>query len=145
MIRYTLRCDEGHAFDSWFASAAAFDALERAGHLSCAVCGTGQVAKTLMAPRVASGGEDRPPARPERPLSEPRSDAERAVAELRRKVEKDSDYVGRDFARRARAMHDGSETPRSIWGEARLDQARALAEDGVPVMPLPFAPRKKLT
>ena len=70
---------------------------------------------------------------------------ERAVEELRQKVEANSDYVGKDFAKEARAMHDGEKPERAIYGEARLDQAKALAEDGVPVMPLPFRPKKKLT
>ena len=35
MIRYNLKCDQGHAFDSWFASASAFDSLAGAGHLAC--------------------------------------------------------------------------------------------------------------
>ncbi|HAC48262.1 MAG TPA: DUF1178 domain-containing protein, partial [Sulfitobacter sp.] len=54
MIRYALKCEAGHGFDSWFQSAAAFDSLARGGHLSCAVCGSAEVRKSLMAPRVTS-------------------------------------------------------------------------------------------
>ena len=63
MIRYALKCEAGHGFESWFQSAAAFDSLARAGHLSCAVCGSTEVSKSLMAPRVTSGGSA--PAAPE--------------------------------------------------------------------------------
>lgn len=142
MISYTLKCDQGHDFDSWFQSASAYDALEKAGHLSCAVCGSGAVKKAVMAPRVSTGGQDiaAPVA-----LSAPGSDAEKALAEMRRKVEENSDYVGDKFVDEARAMHLGDKPERSIYGEANLHEAKALAEDGVPVMPLPFTPKKKLS
>lgn len=152
MISYTLKCKDGHSFDSWFASADAFDALERSGHLSCVICGSAEVKKSLMAPQVrtAKKAAQSPDAGAASNasvpvLSNPQSDVERAVQELRQKVEANSDYVGKDFAAEARAMHDGEKPGRAIYGEARLDQAKALAEDGVPVMPLPFRPKQKLT
>ena len=142
MISYTLKCEEGHQFDSWFASASAYDALEKAGHLNCAICGSAKVTKSLMAPRVSTAEADDAPV-PVR--SNPQSDVEKAVEELRQKVEANSDYVGADFADQARAMHEGTAPERSIYGEARADQAKKLVEDGVPVVPLPFTPKQKLT
>jgi hypothetical protein len=144
MISYKLRCEDGHDFDSWFQSAQAYEALSAAGHLSCAVCGSTAVEKSLMAPRLAKA-EAQPRAAAPMALSAPGSDAEKALAELRRKVEENSDYVGNRFAAEARAMHLGDMPERSIYGEAGLEEARALAEDGVPVMPLPFKPRNKLS
>lgn len=136
MIRYSLTCAEGHRFDSWFASAEAYDGLASAGHLSCTVCGSGSVEKALMAPSVAAekGG---------RSLSAPASPAEQALADLRRHVEETSEYVGMSFAREARAIHQGEAPERPIYGEARADEARKLIEDGVPVAPLPFRPGSK--
>lgn len=153
MIRYALKCEAGHGFDSWFQSAAAYDSLARAGHLSCAVCGSAEVSKSLMAPRVTSAESAETPA-PQAPttpektvpkLSQPQSDVEKALAALRRKVEENSDYVGKNFVREARAMHEGRKPERSIYGEARLDQARALVEEGVPLMPLPFKPKRDVS
>ncbi len=140
MIRYDLRCVQGHVFDSWFQSGGAFDALQKAGHLSCAQCGSPDVSKTVMAPGVATSKQAEAPIAV---LKEPTSDVEKAIAELRRKVEATADYVGTDFTREARAMHLGDAPERSIYGEARPDQARALIEDGVPLMPLPFRPKRK--
>lgn len=159
MIRFSLRCAEGHGFDSWFASAAAFDALAAAGRLECAVCGGTQVDKAPMAPAVATGGAasgdragapDRPGGRhggpaPNRPFSgPPEHPVEVALAALRRHVEENSDYVGLDFAAEARAIHEGRSPERAIHGEARPDEARRLLEDGVPVAPLPFTPARRL-
>ena len=137
MIRYTLSCDREHRFESWFASAAAYDRLADAGQISCAVCGSGAVRKALMAPEV------RPTDKAGGDLARPASEVERKIAALREKVERESDYVGLSFAAEARAMHEGEKEHRPIYGEARLDEARSLLEDGVPVAPLPFRPRQK--
>ena len=77
------------------------------------------------------------------PLSQPSGPAEEALAQLRKTVEQNSDYVGRDFASEARAIHEGTAVERSIYGEARLEDAKKLVEDGVPVAPLPFNPTRK--
>lgn len=140
MVRYSLRCDQGHGFESWFASAQAFDGLAAGGHLSCAECGSGAVEKAPMAPALRPG---RPAPPPSAPLSTPRDPREEALARMRRHVEETSDYVGRSFAAEARRMHEGEAPERSIWGEARPEEARALAEDGIPVAPLPFVPRRR--
>ncbi len=132
MIRYSLKCDQGHGFESWFASASAFDTLAKAGHLTCALCGSPRVDKALMAPSVASAD---PVATP---LATPSNALEEKLAALRRHVEENSDYVGQDFVTEARAMHLGEVPDRPIWGEARPDEARALIDEGVPVAPLPF-------
>lgn len=76
-------------------------------------------------------------------LSRPSGKVEQAIAELRRKVEENSDYVGDSFVQEARAMHLGEAPERAIHGEAKLEEARELLEEGVPVMPLPFRPGRK--
>lgn len=134
MIRYTLRCARGHEFESWFQSATAFDTLTARGAVSCIECGGTEVAKSLMAPAVASTAPQRE--------SDPTH--VRAIEALRREIETRSDYVGRDFAAEARRIHAGDVPQRMIHGEARLDEARALIEEGVPVAPLPFLPARKV-
>lgn len=143
MIQYALKCADGHSFDSWFQSSDAFDKLHAAGMVACAVCGSTEVEKSVMAPRVQASRDKAQPDAPRRPLSEPASPAEQALAELRRRIEANSDYVGRNFAAEARAIHEGEAPARSIYGEARPDEARALIEDGIPVAPLPFRPQRK--
>lgn len=136
MIHYSLKCEDGHDFQSWFASGEAYEALHNAGHVSCPVCGNTSVEKALMAPRVTAG-RDKPA------LSAPQSDAETAVAELKKKVEAESEYVGHGFASEARAIHDGDAPRRAIWGEAKIAEAKRLHDDGIPVLPLPFVPSRK--
>ncbi|MDU8928757.1 DUF1178 family protein [Alisedimentitalea sp. MJ-SS2] len=147
MIQFTLKCDKDHRFDSWFQSAEAFDKLKAAGMVSCAVCASTDVEKAIMAPRVRparSAAKAAVPAEPSPgPLSAPASPEEQALAKLKEHVEANSEYVGMEFAREARAMHDGDTPERAIYGEAKPDEAKKLIEDGVPVAPLPFRPGRK--
>jgi hypothetical protein len=143
MIRYALKCQDRHDFESWFASADAFDALDRAGRIECPVCGTTRVAKALMAPGVGSAGEtpalrDAPPSgSADTPLPST-TPAEQALRLLRREIEKRSDYVGTRFADEARKMHLGETPDRVIHGEAAPHEARALIDEGIQILPLPF-------
>jgi hypothetical protein len=145
MIKYTLKCEENHTFDSWFQSAEAFDKLLSAGMVTCAVCGALGVEKAIMAPSVAHARSRRPEApQPDedRPLSAPASPAEQTLAELRRQIEANAEDVGENFAREARAIHEGTRPERSIFGKAKPDEARSLIEDGVPVVALPWGNKR---
>ena len=161
MIRYALKCKDDHSFESWFQSAEAYEKLSSAGHVTCPTCGTSAVDKALMAPRVrparkSSAVDPVPDAAPaptsEAPqvpsvsgsyLTAPASAQEAALQESRQQVEANSDYVGKDFVKEARDMHLGDAPARAIHGEAKIEDAKALIEDGVPVVPLPFAPKRK--
>ena len=142
MIRYDLKCANGDAFEAWFGSIADYDAQAERGQLMCPHCGTSHVEKAPMAPAVRTGRK-----------AEERS--ERAVAmamaaKVREHIKDNFDYVGDKFADEARKMHSGETDERAIWGEATPDQARELAEEGVPAAPLPpelapnAAPKQKL-
>ncbi|MDC0736918.1 DUF1178 family protein [Cognatishimia sp. SS12] len=159
MIQFSLKCAQGHQFSSWFQSGAAFDKLKSAGMVTCAVCGATEVEKAIMAPRVRAARsavsglgetEQSPAPQPVEkaadkalPLSTPQSEVEKRIAEVRKAVEANSDYVGDNFASEARAIHSGDSPERAIYGEAKPDDARALIEDGIPVLPLPFRPGRK--
>ncbi len=139
MIRYNLKCARAHEFEAWFRSSAAYDEQRKAGQVGCAVCGATEVEKAVMAPALKAAATVAPDLAPR--LSTPASPAEAALAALRRKIETTSDYVGREFAAEARRIHDGEGAKRAIWGEASLDDARALKDDGIPVAPIPWMRR----
>ncbi|WP_415403785.1 DUF1178 family protein [Tateyamaria sp. SN3-11] len=141
MIKYTLKCDNGHDFESWFASAAAYDGLAAAGHLACTACASPNVEKAIMAPRVATAREAE--AQVPEAGTPSATEMEAALSKMRAEVEKNATYVGGNFAKEARDMHLGDVPDRPIWGEANAKEAKALIEDGVPVAPLPFIPTRK--
>ncbi len=144
MIRYSLRCDAGHGFDSWFQNGTAFESLHAAGHIACPICGATAVAKDLMAPTVRPARNAGAMPVNQRPLSEPGTGVEAALAELKRQIEENSEYVGLNFVTEARRIHSGDAPERAIYGEAKPDEAKKLIEDGVPVAPLPFLPGRKV-
>ncbi|MBV9136315.1 MAG: DUF1178 family protein, partial [Hyphomicrobiales bacterium] len=65
------------------------------------------------------------------------------IRTLRKHVAENADYVGRKFPEEARQMHHGEIEHRSIWGEASHEEAKALAEEGVEVHPLPMLPDER--
>lgn len=151
MIRYALRCERGHEFESWFQSSAAYDSQHRRGLVTCPACESTKVDKAIMAPRIARKGKSR--SAPE-PVAAPAQDASSAslvmapqerelvakLKELRDHVLKNADNVGKKFPDEARKMHYGDVEHRAIYGEATAEEARALIDEGVEVAPLPVLP-----
>lgn len=165
MIRYSLKCRKDHAFDSWFASSAAYDALASKKQIVCPKCGSRSVGKALMAPRVvksesksaskraakAAAGRAVAAQAPEAtvPASAPAEDVQRVVAnkelvaairKLRSELQAKSEYVGRRFPEEARKIHHEEVPARGIYGEATAEEAEALMEEGIDFLPLPALP-----
>ena len=136
MIRFALKCDCGHRFDSWFRDNRAFEDLSAAGGLACPVCGGGAVAKAPMAPHVASARQeaaDRPS-----PEAEPQARLREILRHVRDAVERNCENVGPAFAEEARKIHYGEAYPRGIYGEASDDEAAALAEEDIVFARMPW-------
>ena len=139
MIKYALLCENDHAFEAWFSNSDAFDGQARRGLVECPECGSVSVRKALMAPAVSTAR--RKQASAERQMAE-------MASQVRAHIRKNYDYVGEDFATEARAIHDGAKPQRLIYGEATPEETQSLADEGVPVTPLPDVlaptPPKKL-
>jgi hypothetical protein len=150
MIRYALRCERDHAFESWFRDSRAFDDQSRAGLVECPSCGSRQVTKGLMAPsvmtsrrRVETPAPPTPSQAPVALLDEKTRQLRALMRELRDHVVKNSDDVGAAFPEQARKMHDGLMEHRAIRGEASPDDVRSLLEDGIEIMPVPNIPDER--
>ena len=157
MIRYALRCDQGHAFESWFQSSSAYDSQRKRKLIVCPTCESVAVEKAIMAPQLAKRGKKAEPAAEPTPQAAPAAapaEASEPVAlvspqerELRTKLKELRDYivskadnVGKGFATEARKMHYGDIEHRPIYGEASGEEARALIDEGIEVAPLPVVP-----
>ena len=137
MIKYALGCAEGHEFESWFPDSAAYEKQRKRGLVACPECGSTEVEKAIMAPAVV-GGERVAAETPAEVLTDDqRRQAREMIAHLRREIEANTDDVGAKFPEIARAIHQGDEPERAIRGQASLDEAKALLEEGVGVMPMP--------
>ena len=149
MIRYNLRCDKGHAFESWFQSSGAYDSQVKRKLVTCPQCGSAKVEKAIMAPQIGRKGNQRQqevvaPASPadNAPLMMAPQEVElRAkLKELRDHITSNADNVGESFPTEARAMHYGDKEHRPIYGEASLEEARSLIDEGIEVAPIPVLP-----
>ena len=156
MIRYNLRCERDHTFESWFQSSAAYESQEKRKLVSCPACGSVKVERAIMAPRIVSKkGRDVAVPAPaaaapdaatsaSTPLMMAQERELRAkLRELRDHIVKNADNVGERFPNEARKMHYGDIEHRPIYGEASPDEAKALIDEGVEVMPLPALPEDR--
>jgi hypothetical protein len=164
MIKYSLVCEKQHEFESWFPNSSAYDKQVKRGLVTCPACVSAKVEKAIMAPRLARtdtesaamrmpavqeapGGEaTAAPAETKTPvamLSPHEREIRRKLKELREHLTANSDNVGQKFPEEARKMHYGDIEHRSIYGEASPDEAKALAEEGIPFHPLPVLPDER--
>lgn len=127
MIVFDLRCQAGgEVFEGWFASGADYAEQIERGLVQCPFCGSAEIGKAPMAPRVSRAGE----AGPRQALTE--------LAELQDKLLSNSEWVGEELPETARAMHLGEVERRPVHGQASAADAQSLIEDGIPVLPLPL-------
>ena len=138
-----LQCAHGHGFEGWFASNDAFETQLADGLVACPVCSDTHVTKLLSAPRLNLGNAKPPEASPSRPPAGTSLEARwlRAVREVMAQTED----VGDRFADEARRIHYGEAAERGIRGEATREQAEALVDEGIAVMPLPVPAALKET
>jgi hypothetical protein len=157
MIKYSVQCQKGHGFEAWFQNSGAFDTQTRRGLVTCPTCGSVKISKALMAPAVSAktrkkGARPAPPAAksagptttaaalPARSLP---PDMVEIMRQIRREVEAKAENVGKRFAEEARKMHYNEAPERGIYGEASLDDVKALHEEGIDCLPLPVLPEDR--
>lgn len=151
MIRYSLACDSGHDFESWFRSADDFDTQNRRGFVACPECGSVKVAKQVMAPSVARTDRGKrvsvetkaETAQPVALVGEREQQLRAMIRALRDHVAANAENVGTAFPEEARKIHYGESEQRSIYGEASPEAVESLLEEGVELHPLPSLPEDR--
>ena len=145
MIVFDLSCASGHSFEGWFGSSDDYTRQQARGLVTCPQCGSADISKAPMAPAVGKKSSQQPAAAatPTRqvanaPMPPQVVEALKQLADAQARALKDSTWVGRDFAEQSRAMHYGERDHAPIHGEASPAEAKALAEERVPVAALPF-------
>ncbi len=157
MIAFDLQCDLNHQFEGWFGSNDDFEKQLAQGLVVCPICGSQHVRKRLSAPNIGRKGNQL-----ENPVPHavktgvPNNNDDTAVvsnspqmpapmremigklAEAQSEALEKSEWVGREFAEEARAIHYGETEDRVIHGEATPQEADSLAEEGIAATPLLF-------
>jgi hypothetical protein len=152
MIKFALICENRHSFESWFQSGSAFDAQTKAGLIQCPVCQVSRVSKAIMAPAIAtrrSHEQVQEPVRAipqvEKPskmtlLDERDRELRAAIQQVRQRIFDVAEDVGANFPDEARKIHDGLIRERPIHGQASVEEAKALIEEGISILPIPVLP-----
>jgi hypothetical protein len=147
MIRFSLVCDNAHDFESWFASNDSYEFQIEHDLVACPHCNSLKVSKAVMAPAVARKDRGEKPAEPVKQsvalVNDASGELRRLARELHEKIVAATVDVGEQFPDEARRIHDGEAPDRAIRGQASLEEARALLEDGVAIMPMPTLPDKR--
>jgi hypothetical protein len=138
LIRYELSCDNGHAFEGWFGSAADFDRQQTMALVSCPSCGSAHVSKRLMAPSVSTARKKE--RRLERVAQAGQAEMMNKLREVVTAIRASSEDVGERFPEEARKIHYGEAEQRGLIGKASLEEVRDLLEEGVEIAPLPVLP-----
>ncbi|MDZ7652242.1 MAG: DUF1178 family protein [Burkholderiaceae bacterium] len=137
---FNLRCAQDHSFEGWFASADDFDDQQARQLISCPICNTTEVVKAPSAPYIGTGASEPSTAVSVRqPAAMPTSAQLQAMfVKMAREIAANTEDVGERFAEEARRIHYDEAPERGIRGLASKDEAQALEEEGISVMPLPF-------
>ena len=138
MIRYRLHCINGHEFEAWFSSSAAYDAQAQSQQVCCPECDGREVVKAVMAPNVALRGVEFGAADAQDKVPT----VVHLMREVRRALLANAVDVGQRFPEEARKIHYGEAPPRGIAGTASGEEARALIEEGIEILMLPPLPEE---
>lgn len=133
-----LQCTLGHVFEGWFASEGDFRGQCERSLVHCPMCGDSSVTKKLSAPRLNLGAQ-RADSQPEQDMALASQGDEAASAAwltIARQLLANTTDVGNRFADEARKMHYGEVEERSIRGKATPQEAKALVDEGIDVLPL---------
>ena len=135
MISFNLCCDQDHEFSGWFASSSQFDEQVAKGYVTCPVCDSAKVSKSLMSPQVSTGRQKEKVALATQDMN--RQEIARQMKELHDKMTDGAEDVGQRFPEEARKIHYGESEKRGIYGEANRDEVKSLLDEGVEIVPLP--------
>lgn len=133
---FDLRCDNEHPFEGWFGSDGDFESQQTRGLLECPLCGSKQVRRLPSAPRLNLAA----PAEHKQEAALPTAAQMQALlVKMAREIAANTEDVGERFAEEARRIHYKEAPERGIRGVTSKQEVEALEDEGINVMPLPFA------
>jgi hypothetical protein len=138
VIKYSLCCENAHTFEGWFSESADFDRQVASGFLTCPVCDSGSISKSLMAPSVSTARKKE--AKRQMAMDVVRQEAMAKLREAVSNIRANSEDVGEKFPEEARKIHYGEADARGIIGQASIDDVHELLDEGIDIAPLPNLP-----
>ena len=135
MIKYNLKCNNEHEFESWFSDSDEFDKLKSKKLLECIFCSSKNINKSIMAPMV-SGTKERNIQIQE--LNENLVNEKDKLLKLRKFVESNFEYVEKDFSKRVREIYYDKKNKKTIYGTTTAEEREELEEEGIDLLSIPW-------
>ena len=134
MIKYILKCKKKHEFESWFSNSKEFEKLKRKKLIECIFCGSQNVEKSIMSPRVLNSNNNLESINNEKEFVKIKKD----LLKIRKFVEKNFEYVGDKFTRKVRDIYFSNKGNKNIYGTTTQEEREELKEDGIELTTIPW-------
>ena len=134
MIKYNLKCQNDHEFESWFSNSREFDNLKRKNLLECIFCNSKEINKSIMAPMISNSKKDMK-------LNVINKDFKKEkdnLLKLRNYIEKNFEFVGKDFSKKVREVYYDKKNNKAIYGTTTSKERDELAEEGIDLFSIPW-------
>ena len=135
MIKYNLRCKNGHEFESWFSNSKEFDKLNNKKLLECIFCSSKKISKSIMAPMISNSKEKN---QQYEILDKEFKNKKTKLMQLQKYIEKNCDYVGKDFSKKVREVFYDKKNNKAIYGTTTPEEREELAEEGIDLLSIPW-------
>ena len=134
MIKYNLKCENNHEFESWFSSSDEFDNLNKKKLLECIYCSSKSIEKSIMAPMVSLVNDNKELNSLENILK----DEKNKLLELRNYVEKNFEFVGDNFSKKVREVYYDKKNKRTFYGTTTPEERKELENEGIDLLTIPW-------
>ena len=135
MIKYNLKCNKEHEFESWFSNSDEFDKLNKKGLLECIYCSSKQISKSIMAPMVSNSKTN---LEQNKIIKNNYRSEKNKLLKLRKYIENNFDYVGKDFSKKVREIYYDKKNKKAIYGTTTHEEREELAEEGIELFSVPW-------
>ena len=135
MIKYNLKCQNNHEFESWFSNSEEFDKLNKKNLLECIYCSSKKIRKSIMSPRISNLNTKQEQVNL---INRDIKNEKDQLLRLRKYIEKNFDYVGKDFSKKVREVYYDKKSKKAIYGTATSKEREELAEEGIDLLSIPW-------
>ena len=135
MIKYNLKCHNDHEFESWFSNSEEFDKLNKKQLLECIYCSSKKINKSIMSPMVTSSKKK---IKNFELINDDFKNEKKMLIQLRKYIEKNFDYVGKDFSNKVREVYYDKKNKKAIYGKTTRKEREELAEEGIDLLSIPW-------
>ena len=135
MIKYNIKCQNEHEFESWFSNSQEFEKLKKKDLLECIYCSSKKINKSIMAPMILYSKKSHTQ---NNKISKNFKSEKNKLINLRKYIEKNFNYVGKDFSRKVREIYYDKKNNKAIYGTATLKEREDLAEEGIDLLSIPW-------